>query len=230
MNSKNILRFMAAVFLLAAVIGAWKLHLTDYLSLEYIRSQQAAIASYYNEHPFITVGLFFAAYVAVAALSLPGAAVMTLLGGALFGFWQGLISVSFASTIGATLAFLLSRFLLKEWIQGRYRKQLATLNEGFIKEGPFYLFALRLIPAFPFFLVNILTGVMPIKVRHFYGASQLGMLPGTAAYVYAGTELGKIQSLSDIASPSLLAAFIVLGLFPLIAKRIVVALRSRRKV
>ena len=154
---------------------------------------------------------------------------MTLLGGALFGFWQGLISVSFASTIGATLAFLLSRFLLKDWIQGRYQKQLATLNEGFMKEGAFYLFALRLIPVFPFFLVNILTGVMPIKTRHFYSASQLGMLPGTAVYVYAGTELGKIQSLSDIASPSLLAAFIVLGLFPLIAKKIVAALRGRRK-
>lgn len=229
MNKKTLLRFLMALFLLVAAIAAWKLHLTDYLSLEFIRTQQAAIASYYNEHPFVTVGLFFTAYVAVAALSLPGAAVMTLLGGALFGFWQGLISVSFASTIGATLAFLLSRFLLKDWIQGRYQKQLATLNEGFMKEGAFYLFALRLIPVFPFFLVNILTGVMPIKTRHFYGASQLGMLPGTAVYVYAGTELGKIQSLSDIASPSLLAAFVILGLFPLIAKKIVAALRSRRK-
>ncbi|MGB4057799.1 MAG: TVP38/TMEM64 family protein [Alphaproteobacteria bacterium] len=229
MNKKTFIRFMIVLFLLVAVIAAWKLHLTDYLSLEFIRTQQVAIASYYNEHPFVTVGLFFTAYVAVAALSLPGAAVMTLLGGALFGFWQGLISVSFASTIGATLAFLLSRFLLKDWIQGRYQKQLATLNEGFMKEGAFYLFALRLIPVFPFFLVNILTGVMPIKTRHFYSASQLGMLPGTAVYVYAGTELGKIQSLSDIASPSLLAAFIVLGLFPLIAKKIVAALRGRRK-
>ncbi|MGB4101429.1 MAG: TVP38/TMEM64 family protein [Alphaproteobacteria bacterium] len=229
MNKKTLIRFMIVLFLLVAVIAAWKLHLTDYLSLEFIRTQQAAIASYYNEHPFITVGLFFTACVAVAALSLPGAAVMTLLGGALFGFWQGLVSVSFSSTIGATLAFLLSRFLLKDWIQGRYQKQLATLNEGFMKEGAFYLFALRLIPVFPFFLVNILTGVMPIKTRQFYGASQLGMLPGTAVYVYAGTELGKIQSLSDIASPSLLAAFIVLGLFPLIAKKIVAAIRRRRK-
>lgn len=229
MNKKTLIRFMLALFLLVVAMAVWKFHLTDYLSLEFIRAQQAAIASYYNEHPLVTVGLFFAAYVAVAALSLPGAAIMTLLGGALFGFWQGLIAVSFASTIGATLAFLLSRFLLKDWIQGRYQKQLATLNEGFKTEGAFYLFALRLIPVFPFFLVNILTGVMPIKTRYFYGASQLGMLPGTAVYVYAGTELGKIQSLSDIASPSLLGAFIVLGLFPLIAKKIVAALRSRRK-
>lgn len=229
MTKKAIIRFVLVLLLVATAMAAWQLHISDYLNLEFIRTQQAAIKSYYSEHPFVTVGLFFVTYVAVAALSLPGAAVMTLLGGVLLGFWQGLIAVSFASTIGATLAFLLARFLLKDWIQGRYQKQLTTLNEGFRKEGAFYLFALRLIPVFPFFLVNILTGVMPIKTRHFYGASQLGMLPGTAVYVYAGTELGKIQSLSDIASPSLLAAFIVLGLFPLIAKKIVAALRSRRK-
>lgn len=229
MTKKAIIRFVLVLLLVATAMAAWQMHITDYLNLEFIRTQQVSIKSYYSEHPLVTVGLFFVAYVSVAALSLPGAAVMTLLGGALLGFWQGLIAVSFASTIGATLAFLLARFLLKDWIQGRYQRQLVTLNEGFIKEGAFYLFALRLIPVFPFFLVNILTGVMPIKTRHFYGASQLGMLPGTAVYVYAGTELGKIQSLSDIASPSLLAAFIVLGAFPLIAKKIVAALRSRRK-
>lgn len=229
MTKKTVIRFVISLFVVAVVIAAWRWHIADYLNLDFIRAQQTTIKSYYSEHPFLTVGLFFAAYVAVAALSLPGAAVMTLLGGALLGFWQGLIAVSFASTIGATLAFLLARFLLKDWIQERYQKQLATLNEGFRNEGAFYLFALRLIPVFPFFLVNILTGVVPLKTRHFYGASQLGMLPGTAVYVYAGTELSKIQSLSDIASPSLLAAFIVLGVFPLIAKKIVAALRRRRK-
>lgn len=228
MTKKTVSRFLITLFLVVIVIAAWRWHITDYLNLEFVRAQQSVIKSYYSEHPFITVGLFFAAYVAVAAMSLPGAVVMTLLGGALLGFWQGLIAVSFASTIGATLAFLLARFLFKDWIQGRYQKQLATLNEGFRKEGAFYLFALRLIPVFPFFLVNILTSVMPIKARHFYGASQLGMLPGTAVYVYAGTELGKIKSLSDIASPSLLVAFVVLGLFPLIAKKIVAVLRGRR--
>lgn len=222
-------RIALVALLLAAFAAAWILDLGQYLTLESIRAQQDAIKNYQVAHPAIVIGGFFIAYVAVAALSLPGAAVMTLLGGALFGFWQGLIAVSFASTIGATLAFLLARFLLKDWIQGRYQKQLSTLNEGFGKEGAFYLFALRLIPVFPFFLVNILTGVMPIKTRHFYGASQLGMLPGTAVYVYAGTELGKIQSLSDIASPSLVAAFVVLGLFPLIAKKIVATMRGRRK-
>lgn len=215
--------------LLSTFAAAWIFDLGQYLTLESIRAQQDAFKNYQVAHPAIVIGGFFVAYVAVAALSLPGAAVMTLWGGALFGFWQGLIAVSFASTIGATLAFLLARFLLKDWIQDRYQKQLATLNEGFGKEGAFYLFALRLIPIFPFFLVNILTGMMPIKMRHFYGASQLGMLPGTAVYVYAGTELGKIQSLSDIASPSLMAAFIALGVFPLIAKKIVAVLRGRRK-
>jgi uncharacterized membrane protein YdjX (TVP38/TMEM64 family) len=228
MTRKTIIRSFIVLFLVAIAIAAWRFHIGNYLSLDFVHAQQAIIKSYYNEHPLVTMGVFFAAYVAVAALSLPGAAVMTLLGGALLGFWQGLIAVSFASTIGATLAFLMARFLLRDWIQGRYQKQLATLNEGFKNEGAFYLFALRLIPVFPFFLVNILTSVMPIKTRHFYGASQLGMLPGTAVYVYAGTELGKIQSLSDIASPSLLAAFVALGLFPLIAKKIVVALRNRR--
>ncbi|MGB4100868.1 MAG: TVP38/TMEM64 family protein [Alphaproteobacteria bacterium] len=229
MNNKSMVRFIGALLLLIAVIVAWKLRITDYLNLEFIRSQQVALKNYYSEYPFVTVGLFFIIYVVVAALSLPGAAVMTLLGGALLGFWKGLIAVSFASTIGATLAFLLSRFLLQDWIQGRYQKQLTILNDGFKKEGTFYLFALRLIPAFPFFLVNIMTSVMPIKTRDFYRVSQLGMLPGTAVYVYAGTELGKIQSLSDITSPSLLAAFAVLGLFPLIAKKIVAIWRNRRK-
>lgn len=230
MNKNHYIRLAVAGLIPILALSVWKFHIADYLTLDSIRAQQDAIRNYQVAHPYVVIGGFFIAYVAVAALSLPGAAAMTLLGGALFGFWHGLVAVSFASTIGATLAFLLARFLLKDWIQSRYHHQLAAINEGFQKEGAFYLFALRLIPAFPFFLVNILTGVMPIKTRHFYGASQLGMLPGTAVYVYAGTELGKIQSLSDIASPSLLAAFVALGLFPLVAKKVVAALRGRRTV
>jgi uncharacterized membrane protein YdjX (TVP38/TMEM64 family) len=230
MKKNSAIRLIILIFLMIGAIAAWRLNLADYLSLAFIRSQHSELNRYRVEHPVLSFGLFFIFYVIITSLSLPGAAVMTLLGGALFGFWQGLIAVSFASTIGATLAFLLGRFLMKDWIQGRYQKQLKTLNEGFKKEGAFYLFALRLIPSFPFFLVNILTSFMPISIRSFYGASQLGMLPGTAAYVYAGTELGKIQSLSDIASPTLLLAFIILGLFPLIVKKIVNNLRSRRKI
>ena len=226
--NRSLIKIVIVMIVACVFITLWYFNLGRYLTLDAIRAQQETLKINQAEHALTVLGAFFFLYTAVAALSLPGAAVMTLLGGALLGFWQGLIAVSFASTIGATLAFLLARFLFKDWIQGRYQKQLATLNEGFKNEGAFYLFALRLIPVFPFFLVNILTGVMPIKTRHFYGASQLGMLPGTAVYVYAGTELGKIQSLSDIASPSLLAAFVALGLFPLIAKKIVAALRNRR--
>jgi uncharacterized membrane protein YdjX (TVP38/TMEM64 family) len=222
------MRTFIVLFVSVIIIATWKLQLTDYLNLEYLLTQQNSIKQYYNDNTFLTIVAFFLMYIGLASLSLPGAAIMTLLGGALFGFWQGLLSVSFASSIGATLAFLMARFLLKDWIQSRYQRQLSAINEGFEKEGSFYLFALRLIPVFPFFLVNILTGLMPIKTRNFYAASQLGMLPGTAVYVYAGTELGKVQSLSDIASPSLLAAFVALGLFPLIAKKIVAALRRRR--
>jgi uncharacterized membrane protein YdjX (TVP38/TMEM64 family) len=214
--------------LVTVAVVIWYYDLARYLTLDSIKAQQSVFTSYYAEQPVIALGGFFLTYVAVAALSLPGAAVMTLLGGALFGFWPGLVIVSFASTIGATLAFLLARFLLRDWIQARYRKQLATLNKGFEEEGAFYLFALRLIPVFPFFLVNILTALMPIRTRSFYAASQLGMLPGTAAYVYAGTEIGKVQSLSDIGSPMLLGAFVLLGLLPIASKKIVAALRSRR--
>jgi uncharacterized membrane protein YdjX (TVP38/TMEM64 family) len=229
MNKNVLIRTLIVSMLLAAAFGVWKLNLTDYLTLDGIRAQQAALKAYQADYPLTVLGGFFFLYIAVAALSLPGAAIMTLLGGALFGLWPGLLTVSFASSIGATLAFLMARFLLKDWIQARYQKQLSTVNKGFEEEGSFYLFALRLIPVFPFFLVNTLTGVMPIKTRSFYAASQLGMLPGTAVYVYAGTALGKIQSLSDIASPSLLAAFVLLGLFPIVAKKIVAVLRGRRK-
>jgi len=230
MSRKQVVKICLIVFLVAVFGIAWKLGIGQYLSLESIHLQQEALRNYKSLNPLLVLGGFFLAYIAVAGLSLPGATIMTLLGGALFGFWQGVIIISFASTIGATISFLLARCILKDWIQGRYQKQLSAINDGFEKEGAFYLFALRLIPVFPFFLVNILTSVMPIKTRNFYLASQLGMLPGTMVYIYAGTELGKIQSLSDIASPSLLVAFVILGLFPLITKKLVTTLRSRGKI
>ena len=198
------------------------------MTLDVLHEKQAALQAYQETHAVTVAAAFFLTYVAVATLSIPGAALLTLLAGALFGFVQGVVLVSFASTLGATLSFLLARFLLRDWIQNRYPSQLATLNAGFTQEGAFYLFALRLIPLFPFFLINILTGLMPISVRRFSIASQLGMLPGTAVYVYAGTELSQIKSLSGIASPSLIAAFILLGLFPLLAKKTIATLRRRR--
>ncbi len=230
MNRKNIMRFIVVLCLLFVIAAFWKLKLTEYLSLESIRVQQTAIKGYYIQYPFLTVGIFFLAYILITALSFPGAAVMTILGGALFGFWQGVIIASFASSIGATLAFVLARFLMRDWIQGRYHNQLKILNDGFKKEGAFYLFTLRVVPAFPFFLVNILASIMPVKIVHFYGISQLGMLPGTIVYVFAGTELAKISSISGILSPTLFIAFILLGLFPIMAKKIIHQLRNKKKI
>lgn len=161
---------------------------------------------------------YFFAYVAITAFSIPGAAVVTLLGAALFGFWTSLVLVSFASTLGATLAFLSSRFLLRDWVQSKFGDKLKAINQGVAKDGAFYLFSLRLIPVFPFFLINLLMGLTPITTARFYLISQIGMLPGTAVYLNAGTQLAQIDSLSGIVSPSVLVSFALLGLFPIIAK------------
>ncbi len=169
-----------------------------------------------------------AGYIVVTALSLPGAAVMSLAGGALFGLWIGVLVVSFASSIGATLAFLVSRFLFKGWVQEKFGDKLQTINEGIKREGAFYLFTLRLVPVFPFFVINLAMGLTPIKTAVFYGVSQLGMLPGTFVYLNAGTQLGKIESAQGILSPGLILSFVLLGIFPLIAKRLVSAVKNRK--
>jgi pyruvate/2-oxoglutarate dehydrogenase complex dihydrolipoamide dehydrogenase (E3) component/uncharacterized membrane protein YdjX (TVP38/TMEM64 family) len=194
-----------------------------YLRLDYLREQRAAIDAFYAAHPLQSAALYFAVYVAATALSLPGAAILTLAGGAIFGLLWGTLIVSFASSIGATLAFLASRFLLRDWVQGRFGARLRPINEGVAKEGAFYLFALRLVPAFPFFVVNLLMGLTPLRTRTFYWVSQLGMLAGTVAYVYAGTQLGEFRL-----SAGLVAAFALLGLFPLIAKKILDLVKAKR--
>jgi pyruvate/2-oxoglutarate dehydrogenase complex dihydrolipoamide dehydrogenase (E3) component/uncharacterized membrane protein YdjX (TVP38/TMEM64 family) len=167
-------------------------------------------------------------YLAATALSIPGATIITLAGGAIFGLWQGLLIVSFASSIGATLAFLASRFVLRDWVEGRFGKRLADINAGVDKEGAFYLFTLRLIPVVPFFLINLLIGLTRMKVWTFYGVSQLGMLAGTAVFVNAGTQLAQLDSVQGILSPALLGSFVLLGIFPLIARRIVAAVQKRK--
>jgi pyruvate/2-oxoglutarate dehydrogenase complex dihydrolipoamide dehydrogenase (E3) component/uncharacterized membrane protein YdjX (TVP38/TMEM64 family) len=164
----------------------------------------------------------------VTALSLPGAAVMTLAGGALFGFWYALLLVSFASSIGATAAFLVSRVLLRDWVQQRFGRHLGAVNAGFEKDGAFYLFSLRLVPLFPFFLINLLMGLLPIRTWPYYWVSQLGMLPGTAVYINAGTQLGRLESLSGIVSAPLLGSFVLLALFPFIARWLLAYVRCRR--
>jgi dihydrolipoamide dehydrogenase len=222
--------FKAILVILVAilVIVFFVLDLHQYLTLGYLKTQQQVFSSFYAEHRLTTIAIYFILYVLVTALSLPGAAVMTLAGGALLGFWPALITVSFASTIGATLAFLVSRFVLRDWVQGKFGDKLKAINAGIEREGSFYLFTLRLVPLFPFFVINLVIGLTPMKALSFYWVSQLGMLPGTAVYVNAGTQLGQLQTASGILSPGIIFSFVLLGLFPLIAKRVVDYLKRRK--
>jgi len=214
---------------IAALIAAFfAFGLQRYFSLEFIKAQQAGIEAWYRSHPWQTALLYFLVYIAVTGLSLPGATILTLIGGAVFGLLWGTVLVSFASTAGATLAFLASRFLFREPIQRKFGDRLRTFNAGVEREGAFYLFTLRLIPVVPFFLINLVMALTPIKTRTFYWVSQLGMLLATIVYVNAGTQLAHIGSLKDIAKPSLLLAFTLLGVLPLIAKKIVDLVKGRR--
>lgn len=222
-------RILLLIAVLAAGIAFYLFGLADYFSLEAIKAQQASLQGYVTDRPVLAVVAFMATYVAMTALSLPSAVLLTLLAGALFGAFWGTVIVSFASTIGSTLAMLTARYLLRDSLQGKYVKQLKNFNEGFAKEGAFYLFALRLVPVVPFFMVNLLMGLLPIRTVTYFWVSQMGMLPGTAVYVYAGTALANLSSLADIASPRLLLAFALLGLLPLITKKGLALLQKGRK-
>ena len=221
-------RLILLVVIAAAIAAFFVFDLGRYFTLGFFKSQQAAIDSYFSANPLRTAAIFFAVYVAVTGLSLPGAALMTLIAGAIFGLLWGTVIVSFASSIGATLAFLASRFLFRESIQTRFGANLKTVNDGIERDGAFYLFALRLVPAFPFFVINLVMGLTPIRTWSFYWVSQIGMLAGTIVYVNAGTQLARIESLSGILSPTLLVSFALLGIFPLIARWIVNAIKARR--
>ncbi|NRA84190.1 MAG: VTT domain-containing protein, partial [Gammaproteobacteria bacterium] len=200
----------------------------QYLSLEYIKSQQQTLVDYSTQSPWLTAGIFFISYIAVTGLSLPGAAILTLVAGALFDLALGTIIVSFASTLGATIAFLCSRYLFKNQINQRFSTQLKTINQGIDADGAFYLFGLRLVPLFPFFMVNLVMGVTSITTKRYFIISQIGMLPGTIAFVFAGTQLAKITSLSGLISPPLLLAFAILGIMPLAMKKILAKLAAKR--
>ena len=213
----------------AVLVAAGFYYGGEYANLDFVKQQQQAVADYYGENPALLLGGFFVGYVAVTGLSLPGAALMTLLAGAIFGVVAGTLLVSFASSIGATLAFLVARFLLGDTLQKKYGDKLQKINDGVKREGKFYLFTMRLIPAFPFFLINILMGLTPIRAWEFYWVSQLGMLAGTVVYVNAGTQLAKIESLGGILSPALIASFVALGLFPLVAKKGIEFAKKRKE-
>jgi pyruvate/2-oxoglutarate dehydrogenase complex dihydrolipoamide dehydrogenase (E3) component/uncharacterized membrane protein YdjX (TVP38/TMEM64 family) len=223
---KNKLALMAVIAML--VVAFFSLDLGRYFTLDFFRSQQAAIDAYVEANPAQAGLSFFLVYIAVTGLSLPGAAIMTLAGGAIFGLLWGTVIVSFASTMGATLAFLASRFLLRDWVQEKFDDKLKPFNDGIARDGAFYLFTLRLVPVFPFFVINLAMGLMPIRVRTFYWVSQIGMLAGTLVYVNAGTEIGRIDSLRGILSPPLIISFTLLGLFPLLAKWMVGTIKARK--
>ncbi|TNG00831.1 MAG: pyridine nucleotide-disulfide oxidoreductase, partial [Gammaproteobacteria bacterium] len=222
-------RKLITLFLILTLIGAFFIFdLGQYLNLEYLKSRQAELDAWYQDNPALLIAGYFIVYVIVTGLSLPGAAVMTLIGGGIFGLLAGVIIISFASTIGATLAFLVSRYLLRDAVQNRFSDKLKAINQGIEKDGAFYLFALRLVPAFPFFVINLVMGLTPIRTWTYYWVSQTGMLAGTIVYVYAGTQLAQIESLSGILSPGLILAFTLLGIFPLLARKFLDAIKARK--
>lgn len=220
--------FLVAIVVLA-VVAFVALDATQYLSLEYFSAQRQTIEDFKDQQPLLAASIYFLIYVVVTAFSLPGAAVMTLVGGALFGLGWGLLLISFASSIGATLAFLIARSLLRDWVQEKVGSQLAPINAGIEKDGAFYLFTLRLVPVFPFFIVNLAMALTPIKTWPFYWVSQVGMLAGTAVYVNAGTQLAQLDGVGGILSPSLIGSFVLLGLFPWLAKGITAFIKRRKR-
>ena len=227
-KNKQIKIMLLIAFFTIVVALFFVLDLQKYLTLEYLKSSKAFFISSYENNPILVLGSYFLFYIVITAFSLPGAVWMTLGGGAFFGLFAGTVIVSFASSIGATLAMLISRFLLRDWVQSRFEKQMQIINAGINKDGGFYLFTLRLVPAVPFFVINLGIGLTPLRAGTFYWVSQLGMLPGTLVYINAGSELGKIQSVGEILSPTLIASFVLLGIFPLLVKNILAFIEKRR--
>ncbi|WP_397576095.1 TVP38/TMEM64 family protein [Sphingorhabdus sp.] len=217
-----------ALVLIGAIAAYFIFDLGQYLSLENFKASQADIVAAKDANPALYIAGFFLLYVAVTGLSIPGAAIITLVAGALFGVVLGTIIVSFASTMGATLAFLSSRYLLRDWVQGKFGERLRAVDDGLEKDGAFYLFTLRLIPVFPFFVINLLMGLTRIKTGTFFWVSQIGMLPATIVFVNAGTQISRIDSTAGLLSPTLIASFVALALFPWAAKGIVAVVKRSR--
>ena len=217
-----------ALILIGAIAAYFIFDLGQYLSLENFKASQADIVAAKDANPALYIVGFFLLYVAVTGLSIPGAAIMTLVAGALFGVVVGTLIVSFASTMGATLAFLSSRYLLRDWVQGKFGERLRAVDDGLEKDGAFYLFTLRLIPLFPFFVINLLMGLTRIKTGTFFWVSQIGMLPATIVFVNAGTQISRIESTAGLLSPALIASFVALAFFPWAAKGIVAVVKRSR--
>src|SRR5436190_5178818 len=221
-------RLLVLLVVLAAIVAFFAVGAQQYFTFEHIKAQQATLEGWYRAHPLQTAAGFFLLYVTVTSLSIPGAAVLTLVAGAIFGLGVGALLVSFAAALGATIAFLVSRFVLRDWVRSRYGAALERIDRGVQKEGALYLFTLRLIPAVPYFLINLVMGLTAMRAWTFYWVSQIGMLPGTLVYSNAGTQLAAIDSPSRILSPGVIGAFVLLGIFPLIAKKAMDAFKARR--
>lgn len=233
MNSRLALRLAVAAAFLIALAAVFAFDLPQYLNLATLREQRDALLAWTQDHLLLALGIYMAIYIIMAALSVPGAAVLTLAGGALFGVVAGTVAVSFASTIGATLVFLAARFLFRDSVQKRFGNRLEKINAGVEKDGAFYLLALRLVPVFPFWVINLVMALTPIRAWTYYWVSQLGMLPATVVYVNAGTQLAQVDSVGDVLSPGLIGAFVLLGLLPLILRwilRWILRLVQNRKV
>jgi dihydrolipoamide dehydrogenase len=228
--TKPWLRWLLVLAALLVLVWAYQAYdLGSLLTLEHLKASRDQLLGIYAEQPALTLGAYFAVYVLATAASFPGAVILTLAAGALFGFWVGLLAVSFASSLGALLAFLVARYLLHDTVQSKFSKSLGPLNDGIKQDGVFYLLTLRLVPVFPFWLVNLLMGLTPMGAARYYTISQIGMLPGTAVFVLAGTQLAAIDSVGDVLSPGLVASLLLLGLFPIIAK-FAVSFVKRKKI
>ncbi len=221
-------KIVIVALLAAIVLVFFQFDLEQYLTLEYIKSQQQRIDQIYAENRALTLVAYFVLYVIITGASLPGAAVLTLAAGAVFGLVTGLILVSFASTIGASVAFLVSRYLFRDSVQSRFGGSLKSINEGIERDGAFYLFALRLVPAFPFFVINLVMGLTNLRLWTFFWVSQLGMFAGTAVYVNAGTQLAQIESASGIFSAEILASFLLLAMLPFAGRKVVSVMQNRK--
>jgi uncharacterized membrane protein YdjX (TVP38/TMEM64 family) len=229
MKAKTIKKILIVVVIIGLIVAFKVFDLGQYLSFSYLKESRDTLVSLYEEHTALIIAAYFFIYVITTALSLPGASPLTIVGGAVMGFWVATLVVSFASTIGATLACFFSRFILRDWVQNKIGDRIKKVNEGIEKEGSFYLFTLRLIPLFPFWMINLAMGLTKMPLKRYYWVSQIGMLPGTMVYVNAGKELGKIDSPAGILSPSLIISFALIGIFPIVVKKLVGWYRSRRE-
>lgn len=219
MNARTVKKLIVVGVVAGLIASYFILDFGQYFSLEYIKASREGFQVLYAEHATAVICVYSTIYVIATALALPVAAVLTLTGGALFGLVTGTIVVSFASSMGAALAFVVARYLFRDFVQQRFGDKLQKINEGIEKDGPFYLFTLRLIPVFPFFVINTVVALTPMRIFTYYWVSQLGMFPATVVYVNAGKELGQIESFSGLISPSLIISFALLGIFPLVMKK-----------